>query len=176
LSAGPGIGYATLGVVLGFGLSMIQVLPFIHYIPFSPRAGIQGYEWSTTYATPWIHVPEFFISGFTGQNPIGTYWGPNHIKLHSEYLGLPVIALAVLGVGGPRKRLVRWILGIALLFFLIALGDGTPFYRVWWVSCPTSTRRAPQGSRSISWVSPHRCSRRLARSDSSAVKEPVGRA
>ena len=139
-----GIGYATLGVVLGFGLSMIQVLPFIHYIPFSPRAGIQGYEWSTTYATPWIHVPEFFISGFTGQNPIGTYWGPNHIKLHSEYLGLPVIALAVLGVGGPRKRLVRWILGIALLFFLIALGDGTPFYRVWWAFVPyVDKTRAP---------------------------------
>ena len=130
--------------MLGFGLSMIQVLPFIHYIPFSPRAGIQGYEWSTTYATPWIHVPEFFISGFTGQNPLGTYWGPNHIKLHSEYLGLPVIALAALGVGGPRKRLVRWILGIAVLFFLIALGDGSPFYRLWWAVVPyVDKTRAP---------------------------------
>jgi len=113
-----------LGAVLvGFAIGAVQYLPVLEYIPFSPRAGIQGYEWSTSYATPWIHVPEFFISGFTGQNPSGTYWGPNHIKLHSEYLGLPVIALAVLGVGGPRKRLVRWILGIALLFFLIALGD-----------------------------------------------------
>jgi hypothetical protein len=139
-----GIGYATLGVVLGFGLSMIQVLPFIHYIPFSPRAGVQGYEWSTTYATPWIHVPEFFISGFTGQSPLGTYWGPNHLKHHSEYLGLPVIALAILGVGGSRKRLVRWILGIALLFFLIALGDGTPFYRMWWAVVPyVDKTRAP---------------------------------
>lgn len=138
------LGWATLGVALGFGVSMIQVLPFMHYIPFSPRAGIQGYAWSTSYSTPWIHVPEFFLSGFTGQSPNGTYWGPNPIKFHSEYLGLPVIALAVLGVGGPRRRLVKWIVGIGLLFLLISMGDGTPFYRLWWSLVPyVNKTRAP---------------------------------
>src|SRR2546427_8466120 len=40
----------------------IQVLPFIHYIPFSPRAqGYYGFAGATSYAIPWNHVPEFFL-------------------------------------------------------------------------------------------------------------------
>ena len=141
-----GLGLALAGVVVGFGLSLIQVLPFLHYIPFSPRAGLNGFEWSTSYATPWIHLPELFSSGFTGTTPAGNYWGPNSIKLHSEYLGLPVIALAVLGATGqgPRRRLVRWLLGIIALFLLVALGSGTPFYRLWWALVPyVNKTRAP---------------------------------
>jgi len=141
-----GVGLALAGVLLGFGLSLIQVLPFLHYIPFSPRAGLRGFAWSTSYATPWIHLPELFSSGFTGTTMDGTYWGPNSLKLHSEYLGLPVIGLAVLGAGaqGPRRKLVRWVLGITALFFLVALGSGTPFYRLWWALVPyVNKTRAP---------------------------------
>ena len=139
-----GIGLAALGVALGFGVSMIQVLPFVHYIPFSPRAEAGGWEFATSYATPWIHVPEFFFSGFTGQSFNNDYWGPNGLKLHSEYLGLPVIALAILGAGTARKRLMKWILGIGILFLLVALGDGTPFYRLWYAVVPyVNKTRAP---------------------------------
>ncbi|HWH02281.1 MAG TPA: hypothetical protein VN674_01220 [Gemmatimonadales bacterium] len=139
-----GISLAAVGVLLGFGMSMIQVLPFVHYIPFSPRAEAGGWDFATSYSTPWIHVPEFFLSGFTGQTFSGTYWGPNGLKLHSEYLGLPVIALAILGVGSPRRRLMKWILGIGVLFLLVALGDGTPFYRIWYAVVPyVNKTRAP---------------------------------
>ncbi|HZH39499.1 MAG TPA: hypothetical protein VFD85_00730 [Gemmatimonadales bacterium] len=139
-----GIGLAAAGVLLGFGISMIQVLPFIHYIPYSPRSVEQGFEWSTSYSTPWVHVPEFFLSGFTGQSFNGDYWGPNGLKLHSEYLGLPVIAMAIFGVGTPRRRLMKWILGIGILFLLVALGDGTPFYRLWYAVVPyVNKTRAP---------------------------------
>lgn len=146
-----GLAWATVGVALGFALSMIQVLPFFHYIPFSPRAGTLlpapgepgTYEWSTSYGTPLIHIPEFFLSGFTGHYP-EMYWGPNGSKLHSEYLGLPLIALAVMGVGGDRKRLTRWILGIGILFLLVAFGGDTPFYRLWYAVVPyVKKTRAP---------------------------------
>jgi len=139
-----GLGFAVLAVALGFGVSLIQLLPFFHYIPFSPRAGIKGWEWATSYATPWVHVPEFFLSGFTGSTPDGTYWGPNGLKLHSEYLGLPIIGLAALGMRSTRRRLVLWIGAIGLLFLLVALGDGTPFYRLWWSLVPyVNKTRAP---------------------------------
>ncbi len=92
---------------------------------------------------PWVHVPEFFLKRFTGLKE--TYWGPNGLKLHSEYLGLPVIALAILGVGaGRRRRLVLWLGGIGLLFLLVSLGAGTPFYQVWWALMPyVKATRAP---------------------------------
>ena len=42
------LGLALGAVALGYGLAMIQVLPFFQYIPFSPRAqGYHGFEGST---------------------------------------------------------------------------------------------------------------------------------
>jgi len=105
------------------------VLPFVHYIPFSPRAqGFHGFAGSTSFAIPWSHVPEFVLKHFAGSRE--TYWGPNGLKLHSEYLGLPVVALAALGaLAKERRRLVVWVGGLGLLFLLVSLGAGTPFYR-----------------------------------------------
>jgi hypothetical protein len=138
------LGIALAAVLLGFGVAMIQVIPFYHYIPWSPRAtGYYGFEGSTSYAIPWVHVPEFFLSRFVGS--MESYWGSNPLKLHSEYLGLPAVALAVLGAAGPgRRRLVLWLGGIGLLFLLVCLGGATPFYRVWWTVMPfVKQTRAP---------------------------------
>jgi len=141
-----GLGLALAAVGLGFGIAMIQVLPFYQYLPFSPRAeGYYGFEGSTSYAVPWVHVPEFVLAGFTGTSFQGTYWGSNPGKLHSEYLGLPIVVLAVLGaMSRGRRRSVLWLGGIGLLFLLISLGAATPFYRVWWAVMPfVKQTRAP---------------------------------
>ena len=130
------LGIALGAVALGFGIAMIHILPFYHYIPFSPRAeGYHGFEGATSWAVPWSHVPEFFFAGFVGSRE--TYWGANFAKLHSEYLGLPVVALAILGAADRRRRrLVLWLGAIGLLFLLVSLGAGTPFYRLWWAVMP----------------------------------------
>ncbi|MDH3289854.1 MAG: YfhO family protein [Gemmatimonadota bacterium] len=133
---------AFAAVLVGFGISMIQVLPFLQYLPFSPRAEAGGFAWSVSYDLPWAHVPEFVIAGFTGAKE--TYWGPNPLKLHSEYLGLSVVGLAALGVTTERRRLLYWLGGIGALFLLVSLGDGTPFYRLWWAVMPyVKQTRAP---------------------------------
>jgi hypothetical protein len=140
------LGMALGAVVLGFGVGMIQILPFFEYLPYSPRAqGYHGFEGSTSFAIPWSHVPEFFVATFAGKTPDGTYWGPNGLKLHSEYLGLPVLALAVLGAADrQRRRLVLWMGGLGALFLLISLGAATPFYRLWWSVMPfVKQTRAP---------------------------------
>jgi membrane protein YfhO len=129
-------------VLLGFGISMIQVLPFFHNIPLSPRAEAGGYEYSASFGLPWSHFPELFVSGFAGHYE--TYWGPNGIKFHSEYLGLPVLGLAAVGMGTARRTLRWWMLGIGLLFLLVALGASTPFFRIWYALVPyVSKTRAP---------------------------------
>lgn len=133
-------------VVLGFGVGMIQILPFYEYLPFSPRSeGYYGWEGAISYAIPWSHVPELFLSGFAGTTPDRTYWGGNALKLHSEYLGLAALALALFGaLDRSRRRLVGWLLGIAALFALVGLGGGTPFYRLWWSLMPfVKQTRAP---------------------------------
>ncbi len=137
-----GLAGAAGAVALGFGVSMIQVLPFFHNIPLSPRAQAATYEWSASFGLPWSHVPELFLSGFVGHYE--TYWGPNILKFHSEYLGLPVLALAAIGAGTSRRRLAWWMLGIGVLFLLVSLGGHTPFYRLWWTIVPyVKKTRAP---------------------------------
>ena len=139
------LGLALAAVLVGFGVAAIQILPFFEYIPFSPRAqGYYGFEGSTSFAIPWNHVPEFFLKNFVGRS-WDTYWGSNQLKFHSEYLGLPVVVLAALGVTVPeRRRHILWLGGIGLLFLLISLGAATPFYRVWWTLMPLVKKtRAP---------------------------------
>ena len=139
------LGLALAAVLIGFGIAAIQVAPFFEYIPFSPRAqGYHGFEGSTSFAIPWDHVPEFFLKNFVGRS-WDTYWGSNQLKFHSEYLGLPVVVLAALGVTAPeRRRQILWLGGIGLLFLLISLGAATPFYRVWWTLMPLVKKtRAP---------------------------------
>ena len=138
------LGVVFAAVIVGFGIAMPQILPFIQYIPHSPRAGgySVGFAGSTSYGIPWNHIPEFIIAGFTGDAE--TYWASNPLKLHSEYLGLPVLALAILGFGDKRRRLVWWLAGIGTLFLLIALGGSTPFYHLWWAVMPMVKKtRAP---------------------------------
>jgi hypothetical protein len=140
------LGFALAAVVIGFGIGMIQLLPFFEYLPYSPRAeGYYGFEGSVSYAVPWSHVPELFLSGFVGTTPERTYWGANPLKLHSEYLGLTAVALAIVGaLDRDRRRLVAWLLGIGALFLLVALGGATPFYRLWWSVMPfVKQTRAP---------------------------------
>ena len=138
------LGLALIAVLVGFGIAAIQIMPFFEYIPFSPRAqGYQGFEGSSSYAIPWDHVPEFFLKNFVGSRE--TYWGSNPIKLHSEYLGLPVVVLAALGATvRERRRQILWLGGIGLLFLLISLGAATPFYKLWWMVMPLVKKtRAP---------------------------------
>ncbi len=148
------LGLALAAVVLGFGLAAVQLLPFIQYIPFSPRAqGYHGFEGSTSWAVPWNHVLEFFIKDFVGSRD--TYWGSNIAKLHSEYLGLPVVALAALGAAAKdRRKLVPWVGGIGLLFLLVSLGAATPFYKLWWALMPMvkKTRAAGMAFFAVAFV------------------------
>ena len=142
-----GLGLAATAVVIGVGVSAIQYFPFAEYIPYSPRDSgmLHDFVWSAAYAIPWSHVPELFIPRFAGESFMGSYWGPNGIKLHSEYLGLVVLSLAVAGaLDRSRRTMIWWLVGIAFLFLLIALGSATPFYGLWWSVVPFSTSmRAP---------------------------------
>ncbi|MEP7347625.1 MAG: hypothetical protein ABI877_20310, partial [Gemmatimonadaceae bacterium] len=138
---------ALAGVLVGVGVSAIQYVPFYAYIPYSPRATsvLSDFAWSAAYAIPWAHVPELIIPRFSGESFNGDYWGPNGVKLHSEYLGLAVVALATVGAGDrDRRRMILWLLGTGALFLLVALGSATPFFRLWWEIVPfAKSTRAP---------------------------------
>jgi len=138
------LGLALAAVALGFGMGMIQLWPFVNYLPYAARyAGAMGWEYATSYAMPWPHVMDWLVSDFTGS--AATYWGENPLKLHTEYLGAATLVLASVGVADKSQRRFLWFLGGAfLLFVLVALGAHTPFYRLWYAIVPgVQSTRAP---------------------------------
>jgi hypothetical protein len=140
------LGLALAAVALGLAVSAIQVLPFLAYIPYSPRGAggpSTGWEYATAFSMPPEEIVTTILPQFNGV--LENYWGRNFFKLHTEYLGALVVVLAVLGIGDrSRTRLVRGFGVIALLFLLIAWGGHTPFYRLWYEVMPMMKKvRAP---------------------------------
>ncbi len=140
------VGLALGAVFLGLAISAIQILPFLAYVPFSPRGAggsSGGWEYATAFAMPPEEIVTTILPQFNGV--LENYWGRNFFKLHSEYLGAVVVLLAALGWGDRKRRPLLWATGaIALLALLIAFGGHTPFYRLWYEIMPMMKKvRAP---------------------------------
>lgn len=125
------VGFAATAVVVGLGITALQVLPFFAYIPYSPRAAggpDTGWAFATSYALPPSELFTLLLPEFNGV--LERYWGRNPVKFHTEYVGFLPLALAALALGDrPRRRLVL-AFGLGALFFLmLSFGGHTPFYR-----------------------------------------------
>jgi hypothetical protein len=137
---------AGAAVLLGLGITALQALPFMEYLPYSPRGAggpSAGWEYATAYAFPVKEIPTIILPQFTGVE--GNYWGGNFLKDHTEYLGATVVILACLAFGAAGRKRLMWGLGaIAILFLLVAFGGHTPFYRLWYEVMPMMKKvRAP---------------------------------
>jgi hypothetical protein len=69
------VALAGLAVVVGIGITSLQVLPFLEYIPYSPRAegGTDtGFAFATTYAFPPAETFTLFLPQFNGV--LDHYW------------------------------------------------------------------------------------------------------
>ncbi len=130
------LGLAALAVAVGVAITMIQIYPFYGNSDYAARtAGNQGWEYATSWSMPPENIVDWLVPGFTGV--LDQYWGRNFAKLHSEYVGAGILALAVLGFANRARRSLAWFLGgVGLLFVLVSLGGHTPFYRLWYAIVP----------------------------------------
>ncbi|MDZ4863911.1 MAG: YfhO family protein [Gemmatimonadota bacterium] len=129
---------AAVAVTLGIGITALQGLPFLQYVPFSPRATggpNTGWEWVNAYAFPPEEIFTTLLPQFNGV--LDHYWGRNPIKFHTEYLGVIPVVLACCGVGARgQRRLTLALLVGAVVFLLFAAAGHTPFYRIWFEFMP----------------------------------------
>lgn len=134
-------------VLLGLAIAAVQIVPFLAYLPYSPRAEGTGSSTGWEYAIGFSMPPEEIVTTILPQfnGVLDAYWGRNFFKLHTEFLGGVTVLLAAVGWGDRRRRPFLWVTGaIALLFLLIAFGGHTPFYRLWYEVMPMMKKvRAP---------------------------------
>ena len=122
---------AGLAVAVGIGIAALQVVPFLQYIAFSPRADggpSTGWAWATSYAMPPSEIFTLILPQFNGV--LDHYWGQNPIKFHTEYVGVIPLVLGCFAWGdvGRRRLVIALTFGV-VLFLLFAFAGYTPFYR-----------------------------------------------
>jgi hypothetical protein len=133
-------------IALGMLMGAIQFWPVRYFTPWSPRAGGPPWEHAISYSMPPEEVINFALPQFSGI--LDGYWGRNAIHFHSEYIGVAVLVLAVLGLGrwtlGSERRLTWFFAGTFVIALLWALGGYTPFYHLVYAIVPgTKYFRAP---------------------------------
>ncbi len=132
------LGFSALAVGVGGGITALQVMPFLEYIPYSPRAEggpDTGWEFATSYALPPSEIFTLLLPQFNGV--LDQYWGRNPIKFHTEYMGFLPLALAALALGDATRRRLVIAFSIGALFFLmLSFGGYTPFYRPFYELLP----------------------------------------
>jgi hypothetical protein len=123
----------------------IGLVFFLFYPPmqWTKLYGVRGSGEKTTYehATSWSMHPEetasLLVPEFTGLNE--KYWGRNPFKLNSEYPGLSVIFLGVMGFAffHRERRKWFWLWGsVGLLAIVFGLGAHTPLFRLFYALIP----------------------------------------
>jgi hypothetical protein len=124
-------GLFVAALALAFAIDAVQMAPFAHYIGSTGRAAAgsssTGWAYATSFAMPVEESLNVLWPSFSGY--LQTYWGQNHIKLHSEYIGGVALILATFGFFlRERKRLALFFAFSAVYAALFSFGGHTPFY------------------------------------------------
>lgn len=129
-------GFFWIGVFLGLGIGMIQLLPPYMYVRdgMSVRGPQKGFE----YAASWSMHPEETASLIVPDfgNTLDSYWGKNYFKLNSEYAGLIASLLFVFSVIIIFDKISIFWLGTALFSLMYALGEHTPVLKICYYLVP----------------------------------------
>ena len=141
-------GLLTYAVIVGLLISAIQFYPgYIYTTEYSPRADSKkGYDWATSWSMSAEEAASLIVPEFSGtQSGEGNYyWGKNAFKDNSEYTGVIPLFLALIGFFFARKRRAYFFGGLAIFALIYALGDSTPFFKLFFYTIPNvKSLRAP---------------------------------
>ena len=115
--------------LLGVGVAAAQFVPAAKYAPWSNRAQ-PSFEYVASFSLPpgeivTFGAPHFY--GFTAATQMRDYWGALPIRGSTEYMGIALLLLALVGVGVADRRLPRRIaIGSAAIFLIGAVATLLP--------------------------------------------------
>ncbi len=145
------IGLGVLGF-LGLLISSIQLIPAWVYTRTESFRAVQASSlaYSATWSMPWADLISAWIPRFSGFSlpPRPDYWAENVFKHNSEFLGVLTGWMLMLSAVylRPVKRREFWTFALTAVFFLlIALGDRTPVFALFYAVLPMFSKLRAHG-------------------------------
>jgi hypothetical protein len=120
-NAGPRLYRFLIILVWVAGLSAIQLLPFLRFLPDTARsADFGGMEWAMP-STGWVN----FIVPLFGcyRSSVGVYFQNGQLLTSSYYVGAIVLLLVIIAPACLKNRTSLYLGGASLVSIILALGD-----------------------------------------------------
>lgn len=125
--------YFLIFIIIGIGLSAVQVFPFYEYSKWCQRANAD-YDFVTSFSEPPEEFLTFLLPQYLGLKA-ETYWGrigwvQQRFPIQSsDYVGILPLFLAILAFWFNRNKKEVWFfIGLAVFAVILALGRFTPLY------------------------------------------------
>jgi hypothetical protein len=134
--------YFAGALAVALTIAAAQLLPTAELLLQSQRSGGVDEAFAMTYSFwPW-RLLGLFTPGVFGSPVTGDYWGYANFWEDAIYIGLIPVLLAIQAVrnhirGGERAALVRFLIGVTIVSFLLALGSNTPVFPFLYRYVPT---------------------------------------
>jgi hypothetical protein len=115
---------------IGLAIGSIQIYPAYNFI--QNQVSVRGVDRGFDFAASWsLHWPEFFsliIPEYS--NVLSNYWSENPFKLNSEYIGFPLILLAIFAlISKPSAMRIFW-MSFGMFILLFSMGSHTPIFTI----------------------------------------------
>jgi hypothetical protein len=130
---------ASAAVVACIGISAAQLFPSMEMAGISNRANGVDFKEAVETSYPPVELFEYVIPRMLGDSVQGTltpYVGKWGERIVSDFIGIPVILLALIGLFGSRRR-YRWFLFMLVMAgIFLGLGRYTPIYKIFYSLAP----------------------------------------
>lgn len=123
----------SLIIILSIGLAAIQIIPTAELVGQSVRTEFSYTDFVSHSLPPQQALAMIFPAAFGGLSGYGTtpYFGGINLTELTGYIGLLPLMLAAIGFLTSRQRRLSFFwMGVALLAFLLTLGDATYLARI----------------------------------------------
>jgi len=128
-----------LAIIIGFSLGAIYIFPNYEISTLIHRAGGLSWKAATTYSFPPQNILALLVPDFFG-NPLynNNYWGEWYYHEVCSYIGiLPLLlALVVVIVLFKKNKYIPFLVTLAFLAFLLALGRNSSLYKLFYYHLP----------------------------------------
>ena len=119
-----------LSIIIGLGLSAIQLIPSLEFSSISERSSGISFDFASAFSLHPYQLLSFIFPYFFGSPFNSTFWGKGNFWETCGYIGLAPLIFATIAVFYNKNRYIFIFLFSSIFALILSFGNYTPLYRV----------------------------------------------